>query len=98
MQTLLFEPDNISKTIRDINYKQVMNDGTADIQVQQVLKTILEHPEGITDIEICIMTGISRSSVTARRNELPNVVPVGIAKITSEDGKGDRLNTLWGMQ
>jgi len=47
-------------------------------------------------MEIAVLTGISRSSVNARRNELSDVTAVGYAKYTDGFGK-DHLNTLWGI-
>lgn len=98
MQQQLFYDDAIidSKVIRDISYKRVMVDDDTCIQRNIIYKMIQSHPEGLTDFEICVLTGFSRSSVCARRNEIPNVRPVGYAKIV--DVFGDRLNTLWGIQ
>jgi len=94
-QQLFYEDDVVPKTIRDINYIQTMERDDTNIQ-RNIIKKILEaHPEGITDLEICILTGFSRSSVCARRNEIQGVRPVGYAKIITVDG--DRLNTLWGI-
>ena len=95
--SILEEGLELGKKIRDYSYKQVINDTHTGIQRETVRNVILSHPEGVTDLEICVTTGISRSSVTARRNEIHNVVPVGIAKIRTYDGEGDRLNTLWGI-
>ena len=85
----------ISSYVRNMSYKQVIQKEDTNIQ-RNIIKRILQaHPEGVTDLEICILTGISRSSVCARRNEIKNVIVVGIAKIHDRDG--DRLNTLWGI-
>ena len=86
----------ISQYVRDHSYRQIIKKERTNIQRNLVKATIHSHPTGITDLEICILTGISRSSVTARRNEIPEVIPVGIAKIVEKDG--DRLNTLWGIK
>jgi len=83
------------KTIRDLSHYKAMQNPETSIQRNIIHKIITGHPEGITDIEICILTGFSRSSVNARRNEIPDVRPVGYAKVVGEDG--DRLNTLWGI-
>lgn len=85
----------LSHYVRDESYKQIINDNHTDIQREIIRNTILNHPEGITDLEICITTGIRRSSVTARRNEIPDMMAIGIAKITDE--YGDRFNTLWSI-
>jgi hypothetical protein len=77
-------------------YKKVQNHKDTDVQRNVVYQIIKCHPEGITDMEISIITGISRSSINGRRNELPDVKPVGYAKIV--DSWGDRLNTLWGVK
>lgn len=87
---------DLSVYIRNLSYLQAQSEPHTDIQRDMVKDTIEGHPEGITDLEICISTGISRSSVNARRNELDGVVAVGFAKITSKEG--DRLNTLWGIE
>lgn len=85
----------LSSYVRNESYKQVQRNPNTEIQRGLVECIIRGHPEGITDLEICILTGISRSSVCARRNEIPSVHAVGIAKIRDE--YGDRLNTLWGL-
>jgi len=87
----------LSELVRNINYMQTINDDNTQIQRNIIDRLINEHPEGITDIEICIATGISRSSVNARRNEIDDVVAVSIAKYTDEHGH-DRINTLWGKK
>lgn len=85
----------IPKQVRNYSYKQTMNNNDTFIQRELIKKIILGHPEGITDIEICVLTGISKSSVTARRNEILEVGAVGIAKLVDEYGE-HRFNTLWG--
>ena len=86
----------LGKQVRNISYKQTISNSHTDCQRNQIKETILAYPSGITDTEICVITGISKSSVTARRNEIPEVIPIGIAKITDKLC-GDRLNTLWGI-
>lgn len=95
MQQQLFYEDVVAKTIRDINYIQTMERDDTNIQRNIIKKMLEAHPEGVTDLEICILTGFSRSSICARRNEIHGVKPVGYAKIIDEHG--DRLNTLWGI-
>jgi hypothetical protein len=85
----------ISRMVRDESYKQVMHDPETDTQREVIESIILQHPEGITDTELCIESGISKSSVTARRNEISWVKPIGIAVIYDEYGNR-RMNTLWG--
>ena len=85
------------KEIRDISYKVVIKDNNTNVQRDLVYNTIQKHPEGVTDIEICLITGISRSSVNARRNELKHIIPVGLAVYTDDYGYC-RLNTMWGIQ
>ena len=92
---LFFESGVDSRVIRDINYFQSKNSDVSGVQRSIISKMIHAHPEGITDFEICAFTGFSRTSVTARRNEIYGVKPIGFAKIITEDG--DRLNTLWGV-
>jgi len=87
---------DISKQVRDHSYKQIINKPDTNIQRNIIRNMLLAHPEGITDLEICVLTGFIRTSVTARRNEIENVTVIGIAKI--QDENGDRLNTLWGFQ
>ena len=98
MQTELnfFEGEKLGEQVRDYNYKQVIQSEQANIQRNIVKNILLEHPEGITDIEISVESGISRSSVNARRNEIKGMVAVGIAKIVDEIN-GDRFNTLWSV-
>jgi hypothetical protein len=95
MQTQLFDEIIEPKTIRDLSYHKAMQNPETSVQRNVIHKIIQGHPEGITDLEICLLTGFSRSSVNARRNEIPDVCPVGYAKIVDE--YGDRLNTLWGI-
>lgn len=95
MQTELIDYE-VGKQVRNQSYKQTINEPYTDIQRKIIEREIFMHPTGITDLELCVRTGISRSSVTARRNEIPGVIPVGVAKITGECG--DRLNTMWGIQ
>jgi len=85
----------LGKTIRNINYKQTIQDEHTGLQRNVIQHILRGHPEGITDLEICILTGFSRTSVCARRNEIPDVIAVGFAKIITEFG--DRLNTLWSI-
>jgi hypothetical protein len=85
------------KEVRDISYKAVIINKDTDVQRNLVYNAIQGHPEGVTDTEICILTGISKSSVNARRNEIRRVVPMGVAVYTDEHGYC-RLNTMWGIQ
>lgn len=98
MQTDLEHWDEyeLGKQVRNIEYKKNINDNYTSVQRNVVDKIIAGHPEGVTDLEICVLTGFARSSVTARRNEIPTVHAIGIAKYTDESGK-DHLNTLWGI-
>ena len=89
------ENNQLGKTIRNINYRQTMEKEYTGLQRNVIQHILLGHPEGITDLEICILTGFSRTSVTARRNEIPEATAVGYAKIIDENG--DRLNTLWSI-
>lgn len=95
-EELIEEIRKLGKQVRNYSYKQITQDDRTDIQRNIIHKILQGHPEGITDLEICNITGFPRSSVTARRNEIPNVVGVGIAKIVC-DGEADRLNTLWSV-
>lgn len=88
---------SLGEIVRDINYKQTLGREDTSIQRNVIHHIICGHPEGVTDLEICVITGFSRSSVCARRNEISGVVAVGVAKII-DDLLGDRLNTLWGIQ
>ena len=94
IQTNLFE-GNVSKMVRNISYEQVINDKDTDRQRDIVESIIDGHPEGVTDTELCILSGIQKSSVTARRNEIAGVEPISIAIYTGVDGR-TRFNTLWG--
>ena len=85
----------ISDYVKAVSYKQALQKPNTDGQRNIIKNIISSYPEGITDLEICLLTGISRSSVTARRNEIKNVFAVGIAKI--HDKNRGRLNVLWGM-
>jgi len=86
----------ISTFVKNDSYKKTQENPVTGLQRSIIYKILQGHPEGITDLEICILTGISRSSVCARRNEIPNVCAVGIAKIHDEN-YGDRFNTLWSV-
>jgi len=97
MQTELrfYDKTTDPETIRNINHRQALEREDTNIQRNIIRKMLKNHPEGLTDLEICNFTGFSRSSVTARRNEINNVKPIGYAKIVTADG--DRLNTLWSI-
>jgi len=87
--------NKLSWYVRDESYKQTLKEEETNIQ-RNIIRHMLEaHPEGVTDLEICSLTGFSRTSVTARRNEIDGVQAVGFAKIIHENG--DRLNTLWSV-
>lgn len=77
------------------SYKKTIHDEDTNVQRNVIRKILQGHPEGITDLEICILTGFSRTSVTARRNEIKDVKAIGYAKIIGQ--KTDRLNTLWSI-
>ena len=83
---------------RDDSYEKTMQSEDTNIQRNIIRHILCGHPEGITDMEICILTGISRTSVCARRNEIHGVTAVGLAKIMGDDGIEDRLNTLWSVE
>ena len=82
---------------RDSSHKDTQGEKQSLIQRNLVYQIIRGHPEGITDTEISLFTGISRSSVNARRNEIKNIGVIGLATIFFEDGRC-RLNTLWGVK
>ena len=86
---------DLGKKVRNYSYNRIVDKEETSIQRNIIRKLLMAHPEGITDLEICIITGFKRSSVNARRNEIPEAIGVGIAKIVDIDG--DRLNTLWGF-
>ena len=90
------EKKRLSHTVKSISYHQIINKPHTIGQRETVRQTIMDHPEGITDREISIVTGISRSSINARRNELGDVGPIGLACYTDELGDL-HLNTLWGI-
>ena len=82
---------------RDSSHRDMQIEPQTLVQRNLVFQIIKGHPEGITDKEISLFTGISRSSVNARRNEISNVGVVGLATVFFHDGRC-RLNTLWGMK
>ena len=85
----------LGETIRDISFQKTIQEGKKRSQGEVIESILKQYTEGITDLELMILTGYSRTSITARRNEL-KAVGVGYAKIIFKDGK-DRLNTLWGI-
>ena len=87
----------LPETIRDLSYLKTQDEGKEQIQRGVIESIIRSHPEGITDLELSIITGYARTSITARRNTIKGVIPVGYAKIVFEDDT-DRLNTLWGFE
>lgn len=89
--------EQLSKQVRNHSYLVTMGKPDTDTQREIIESIIEDHPEGVTDTELCILTGISKSSVTARRNEIEGVIPIGIAKYVDCDGM-DRFNTLWGIK
>ena len=92
MQTEL----DLSNYVKAVNYEITLRKESTNNQRNLVRSIILNHPEGVTDLEICVLSGLSRSSVNARRNEIKGVIPVGIAKICN--GFDDRLNIMWGFE
>lgn len=86
----------LAETIRDISFQQTIQEGKKRSQGEVIESILKQHPAGITDLEIMILTGYSRTSITARRNEL-GAIPLGYAKIIFKDGT-DRLNILWGLK
>jgi len=87
----------LSEMIRDLSYLQTQDEGKEQIQREVIESIIRSHPAGITDYELCLKTGYARTSITARRNTIAGVIPLGYAKIVFKDGT-DRLNTLWGFE
>lgn len=81
---------------RNSSYNDTMKESKSLVQRNLVYQILCGHPEGITDMEISLFTGISRSSVNARRNEIENVKVVGLATVFFDDGSC-RLNTLWSV-
>lgn len=97
LETGLERNRELGKQVRNHSYMVTIAKPHTDTQREIIENIIWEHPEGITDTELCILTGISKSSVTARRNEIEGVISVGIAKYIDFDNV-DRFNTLWGIQ
>jgi hypothetical protein len=87
----------LSEMIRDLSYLQTQDEGKEQIQREVIESIIRSHPEGITDYELSLLTGYARTSITARRNTIAGVIPLGYAKIIFTEGT-DRLNTLWGFE
>jgi len=109
MQKLLFDYDehdnlkpqyeathtDVGKAVRNANYH--MNQDKFETERGLVLQTIIMHPEGLTDQEIADITGLRRSSVNGRRNELMHerlVRAVSIA--TYQDNGRTVVNVMWG--
>jgi len=108
MQKLLFDYDehenltpqfethtDVGKAVRNANYH--INQEKFKNERALVLQTILMHPEGLTDREIADLTGLQRSSVNGRRNELMHeklVRAVGIA--TYRENGRTVVNVMWG--
>jgi len=88
----------LSTFARDDSYVKTMNDKDTETQRKTIRNLLMSHPEGLTDTEICIHTGICKSSVNGRRNEIKDVVIVGLAKVINWDGGEDRLNTMWSVK
>lgn len=105
MQKVLFEYDkneglqpqfSISKSVRNASYQNIKPHIGHEQQI--VYTMLLQHPEGLTDHEIAVLTNLSLSSVNGRRNELMHqglVREIGLATYDDENGTL-RLRTLWG--
>ena len=89
--------DKLSTIVKAISYEHAKAKEYTSTQRNIIDSIINDHPEGLTDIEICLLTGFSRSSVNARRNELEDVIPVGLAVYQDEHGN-NHLNVLWGKR
>lgn len=86
---------SVSKQIRDASY--IVNQDVFVIKRDIIHNLILDHPEGITDQEISIITGISLSCVNGRRNEIiPKPVPVSLCIYSDDDGNS-HMRTMWGI-
>jgi hypothetical protein len=86
---------NIGKAVRNASFLNQQE--SFENKRQLVLQTIIQHPEGITDHEIAVETGLYLSCVNGRRNELMQeglVIAIGIASYI-ENGH-NYVRTLWG--
>jgi hypothetical protein len=73
--------------------------GTAETARERVFQVIAEHPEGVTDIEIQEILGMSGDTERPRRIELcgyGRIKAVG-PKSVKRPGKRDRVATAWGV-
>lgn len=86
---------SISKQVRDASY--IVNQDVFISKRDIVYSEIMKHPEGITDQEISIFTGISLSCVNGRRNEIvPKPIPVALCVYNDDDGNS-HMRTMWGI-
>ena len=73
--------------------------GGAETARERVFQVIAEHPEGVTDIEIQEILGMSGDTERPRRIELLDagrIQAVGF-KSVKRPGKRDRVATAWGV-
>jgi len=73
--------------------------GGAETARERVFQVIAEHPEGVTDIEIQEILGMSGDTERPRRIELcgyGRIKAVG-PKSVKRSGRRDRVATAWGV-
>ena len=86
---------DVGKAVRNANYH--LHQEKPHTERGLVLQTLIQHPEGLTDQETADLTGLRRSSVNGRRNELMHeglVHHVGVA--TYQDNGRVVVNVMWG--
>lgn len=66
---LVPESFDVGKEVRDANYHMITKQHLGECQAL-VYQTLVENPSGLTDTELSVLTGLPRSSINGRRNEL----------------------------
>ena len=88
----------LGEAVRNVSYKMVQEDKEHLGECQRmVLECLLKHPKGLNDKTIAKETGLPKTSVCARRNELMSLGLVssgGVGYFPDYRGRL-RANTLW---
>jgi len=99
------EPDfiDMGKAVRDANYHMLWDNNKRPANHCRLVCTcLLAHPEGLTDDQISIETGLKRSTINGRRNDLIKRFGVPIYSIDRKyfpDENGHMvLRNLWAIR
>lgn len=94
--------DTLNRYVQETSkesYKELLNSGVLNTQMQQLIKTYIHHPEGLTDVQASKILNMDASTLSARRNDITKrygshvIVKTG----TRSNGKGRRTGIVWNI-